>query len=150
MSAVLKEVETETVSTMVFPANVMQMWASVVPLLEPSVEIMGTHRIEDVLNAIMAGRAQLWVGWNKILNSPDWAMVTLLKDYPLGLWLRVWLAGASPDRKVNWDEPERLALEFAIVNRCAGIEHWSREGWARRHESFCNTAKGFRLFRHRF
>ena len=148
MSAAPKQQPEQTV-TMVFPANIMSVWNEAEPMLKRSVDMLGTHTTEDVRKMLLAGAAQLWVGWNNRLQEIDWLMVTEFVNYPQGVWLRVWLAGAPEKRKTDWAPAEEAALDFMMANKCAGIEELGREGWARRHEGFTNTAKSIRLFRYK-
>lgn len=139
--------DSQSIVTQVFPANIAAIWPQIYDLLKPAVDRCGTHLIEDVRKRLLIGSAQLWVKWT---DHAEWAMVTDFQDYPQGLWLRVWLAGAVAGIKTNWEEAETAAVDFALANKCVGIENVGRDGWAKRHESASNVAKGIRIFRHRF
>lgn len=126
----------EPLITMVFPANIAKLWPQVAPLLQPAIDLSGTHDAEDVRKKLIAGNAQLWVQWSEKVDA---AAVTEFIDYPRGLWLRVWLAGAAI--KGAWAEFQRIIIEFASANQCVGVENWGRKGWERLHSNLsqCGT-----------
>lgn len=115
---------------MVFPANVSKTWPHVAPLLARAVERMKTHDTEDVRKMILSGNAHLWIQWS---DGADAAGVTQFINYPKGLWLRIWLAGARDGVKVLWPEFQKHIIEFAHANNCAGIRHEGRNGWMKLH-----------------
>lgn len=114
--------------TMIYPAYVMQTWASVYPLLEAAISIAETHSMEDVRKAILGGQAQLWVQWKDGIEA---SVVTEFINYPRGTWLRFWLAGAKPEAKVDWEAFFETLVKFANENKCMGIEDCGRIGWAK-------------------
>lgn len=116
----------ESVITMIYPANIAQIWSEVEPILEPAVAISGTHNCEDVYHSLMGGKSQLWVQWNKRVEA---AVTTEFIPYPRGLWFRFWLAGALNGAEVFWRKFFDILYAFAKENRCAGIEDCGRGGW---------------------
>lgn len=117
--------------TMVFPANVSPVWPQVAAILKPVVDRMGTHDVEDIRRAIMAGVAQLWVQWSGMVEA---TIVTEFKSYPKGLWLNVWLFSALKDRKPNEAEFERHIFSFMEENGCAGVQYSGRRGFKERYK----------------
>lgn len=120
----------EPIVTMMFPANVMKAWPKVALLLQEAIDMSGTHNIDDVRKKLLAGHAQLWVQWNEGVEA---CAVTEFVDYPRGLWLRVWLAGADDQEKGRWAEFQDMIVEFAMANDCIGVENWGRKGWEKLH-----------------
>lgn len=118
----------EVIITMIYPANIAQVWADVMPLLESAVDKSGTHTIEDIYLSLMGGKSQLWVQWS---GKVDAAVTTEFVNYPRGLWFRFWLAGAVKDADVLWQKFYDTLYEFAKNNQCVGIEDCGREGWNR-------------------
>lgn len=111
---------------MVYPVNVNQVWPQAKLLLEPAVELSGTHNIEDIYNLIMAGKSQLWVQWDGRVVS---AVTTEFVVYPKGLWFRFWLAGAVKEATVLWKKFYETLYNYAKENGCVGIEDCGRIGW---------------------
>jgi len=101
---VFAEVKTKPVLALVPPAVVLPpMFEKHLPHLEAALE--GTfHKIADVVDAVMAGRAQFWPG-------KESALVTEIDTISGTKVIRVWLAGG------NMDE---------IVSMAPGIEAWAR------------------------
>ena len=121
-----KRMNQETVITMIYPANIAQIWSEVEPLLEPAVSITGTHNCEDVYQSLMGGKSQLWVQWS---GKVDAAVVTEFISYPRGLWFRFWLAGALKGAEVLWKKFYEILYDFAEKAKCRGIEDCGRGGW---------------------
>lgn len=119
---------------MVYPYNITGVWPHVEPLLAPAIDRFGTHAPDDVRRTLLAGNAQLWLQWNSESKLAEAAGVTELLNYPLGLWLRIWLMGVKPGAEALWDEFKKHILAFAYANKCAGIRHEGRKGWIR-HET---------------
>lgn len=59
------------------------------------------------------------------------AAVTEFVDYPKGLFLRVWLAGATPHRRMDMDAFLETLDRWRIANGCVEFELVGRPGWAR-------------------
>lgn len=116
--------------TLVYPMNVMGVWPGAAFLLTPAVDAMGTHDIEDIRKAVMAGMAQLWIQYTDKIEA---ALVTEFKAFPKGLWLNVWLMGAGQEG-YNEDAFEWNIFEFAKKNNCIGIMETGRKGWERKHK----------------
>lgn len=115
----------DPIITMIFPANVSATWPHVSPLLAPAIERRMTHTVEDVRKAILSGQAQLWVQWNE---GAEAAGVTEFQNFPLGLWLNVWLMGAKRGALVRWPEFTQEIINFAHLNGCVGIRDEGRKG----------------------
>lgn len=116
----------EPVITMIYPANIKQVWDEVAALLQPAVEKSGTHNIEDIHLSLMGGKSQLWLQWS---GKVDAAVTTEFVNYPRGLWFRFWLAGAAKDAEIEWLRFYDTLHEYAKSNKCVGIEDCGREGW---------------------
>lgn len=116
----------EKIITMVYPANIENVWPQVVPLLSAALALHGTHTTEDIRKACMGGNAQLWIQWTDKVEA---AVITEFVPYPKSLWFRLWLAGALKSTEILWDKFWQTLSEFAKKNDCKGIEDCGREGW---------------------
>lgn len=116
----------ETVITMIYSSNIPQIWQEVMPLLEEAVAHSGTHAIEDIYKSLMGGKSQLWVQWS---GKVDAVVTTEFIDYPKGLWLRFWLAGALKGADILWQQFFDTLYDFAEKSKCVGIEDCGRTGW---------------------
>lgn len=121
--------EKEAIITMMFPANLSAAWPQVAPILRQAVDRLGTHDVDDIRQAILAGNAQLWVQWN---GKCEAALVTEFKSFPKGLFLNVWLFASDPERKPKEEEFEKHIFNFSVANNCVGIRDEGRTGWNRR------------------
>lgn len=121
-----------SIVTMVLPANIMSVWSDVAPLLRPAVDRAGTHTIEDIRRILLASQAALWVQWEN--GRYVAAMVTEFKNYPRGLWLNIWLAGAPKGEHLQDGLWEPHLVRFAEVNGCIGITWAGRKGWKERNK----------------
>lgn len=119
---------TGSLITPLTPSNIKKVWPQVSEMLLPLVEEMRTHTIDDVYRLLMGGVAQLWVQWNGGIEA---AITTLFIPYPQLLSLRLWLAAADDEAKIDWDEWRKTLLEFALDNKCGMVEAEGREGWGR-------------------
>lgn len=116
----------EPIITMVYPANISQIWQDAEALLEPTIALAATHTKEGVYSRILGGQAQLWVQWEDKVVA---AVVTEFKSYELGLAFNIWLAGAAKDSVVIWDKFLEIFHNFAEINKCRWLENCGREGW---------------------
>lgn len=114
--------------TMIYPANVMQTWPYIYPLLQPAVALSETHNMEDLRRIILGGQAQLWVQWK---DGVDAAVITEFINYPRGMWLRIWLAGAKKGADVEWEKFFDTLVKFGKDSKCIGIEDCGRGGWSK-------------------
>lgn len=57
------------------------------------------------------------------------AAVSEFVDYPAGLVVRVWLAGAVPDKKMDMDAFVETLDRWRIANACVDFEWIGRHGW---------------------
>jgi hypothetical protein len=111
----------------VMPENVTPLWPQLAALFRPALAMVSTHTDEDVRRAIMAMRAQLWVQMvNDVVVS---AATTEFVDYPAGLFVRVWIVGAVPDRKMDIQAFVDLLDRWRRDNKCLGFEWIGRHGW---------------------
>ena len=81
----------------------------------------GTHTLTQVLDAIIAGKAQFF----SMENS---AIVTEIVDYPQKSTCRIWLAGGNMDELM---EAEKQICQWAREQGCSGMEVVGRKGWER-------------------
>lgn len=111
----------------VMPENVAPLWPQLQAMFKPALALVSTHTADDVRRAIMAMRAQLWVQMvNEVVVS---AATTEFVDYPAGMFVRVWLAGAEPTRKMDMDAFVETLDRWRIGNGCVGFECIGRHGW---------------------
>lgn len=57
------------------------------------------------------------------------AAVSEFVEYPAGLYVRVWLAGAVPERKMDMDAFVETLDRWRIANGCVDFEWIGRHGW---------------------
>jgi hypothetical protein len=111
------------------PENVTPLWPQLVALFRPALAMVSTHTAEDLRRAIMAMRAQLWVQMvNEVVTS---AVVTEFVEYPAGLHVRVWLAGAEPTREMDKTAFVETLDRWRIAHNCVAFEAIGRHGWLR-------------------
>ena len=97
-------------------------WEKARRILAPAIEHGGTHSERDVLDAIIAGQAQLWM-------HEASAAVTEIVSYPRLRACRVWLAAGDLD---GIKEIERQVEGWARQNGCARLEIIGRKGWLKK------------------
>lgn len=80
-------------------------------------------------------------GFFYVCTSCDWreeehakptvvsAAISEFVEYPAGLYVRVWLAGAVPDRKMDMDAFVETLDRWRIANGCVDFEWIGRHGW---------------------
>jgi len=113
------------------PENIARLWPQLEALFAPALAMTSTHKADDVRRALMAMRAQLWVQMDA--DIVEAAATTEFVDYPAGLYVRVWHAGARRDRRMN-DAAFFAALDqWRRGNKCVGFEAIGRHGWLRRY-----------------
>lgn len=113
----------------VMPENITPLWPQLVALFRPALSLVSTHSAEDLRKSVMSMRAQLWVHMvNEVVVS---AIVTEFVDYPSGLHVRVWLAGAEPTREMDKDAFVETLDRWRIQHNCVGFEAIGRHGWTR-------------------
>lgn len=111
----------------VMPTNVAALWPQLAALFKPALAMVSTHTTEDVRRAIMAMRAELWVQMvNDVVAS---AATTEFVDYPAGMFVRVWMVGAVPDRKMDIQSFVETLNHWRKANQCLGFEWIGRHGW---------------------
>jgi hypothetical protein len=114
----------------VWPENVTALWPQIEPLLIPALAVSSTHEPEDVRRAVMTGSAQLWV--QMVDDVVEAVVTTEFVNYPLGVFVRVFTAGARPDHKMDTAGFLPILTEFAQRNGCVGFEAIGRHGWLRK------------------
>jgi len=98
-----------------------EAWAFALPLLLPAIERAGTHWPADVLDTLIEGRTQLWIGERS-------ALVTEIVVYPRLKACNIWLAGGDLEEVV---EMQRSVAEGARARGCTRLELKGRPGWLR-------------------
>ena len=98
-------------------------WARCAPWLEAALaEADGSHSLEDVKAAVLAGEADFWPGKRA-------AMVTEIITFPRRRVLNFWLAGG--DLAELRDELRPRVEELARKHGCQAAHVAGRQGWAR-------------------
>ena len=115
----------------VMPENVTPLWPQLESLFAPALLMVSAFRIEDVRRSLMAMRSQLWAQMDG--DVVEAAATTEFVDYPIGLFVRVWLAGARHDARFNDDGFFAVMDQWRAANGCVGFEAIGRHGWLRRH-----------------
>lgn len=117
--------------TMMFPTNIPSAWPLVAPILQPAIDRVGTHTIEDVYKEVMSGKKDLWVQWN---GGCEAALVSEFQSFPKGLFLNIWLFASAPGREPDEEEFEKHMFNYAVASGCVGMKHEGRKGWERKHK----------------
>lgn len=71
-------------------------------------------------------------GWDEEAHAKPKLMsaaVSEFAEYPAGLYVRVWLAGAIPDRKMDIDAFVETLDRWRVKNGCVDFEWIGRHGW---------------------
>jgi hypothetical protein len=114
----------------VWPDNITGLWPQVAPLLQLALDQTSTHTAEDVRRMLMSGAAQLWVQIEDGIVQA--AMTTEFVNYPQGLFVRAWSAGARRDCKMQIDEFIAMATDWCLLHGGIGLEAVGRHGWLRK------------------
>ena len=114
----------------VMPEHVTPLWPQFEALLLPALRMVSTHTSEDVRRAIMAMRAQLWA--QMAGDTVEAAATTEFVDYPVGMFVRVWLAGARRDRRMDESAFFEMMDQWREQHGCVGFEAIGRHGWLKR------------------
>lgn len=126
MSDTLDDIDLAAV-LQVMPLNVPALWPQLRALFKPVLEMTSTHSAEDVRRSIMALKCQLWVQMvNEVVVS---AATTEFVDYPAGLFVRVWMVGAVPDRRMDIQSFVDTLDHWRIASGAIGFEWIGRHGW---------------------
>lgn len=115
----------------VMPENIAALWPQLAALFRPALAMTSTHTAEDVRRALMAMRAQLWVQMDG--DVVEAAATTEFIDYPTGLFVRVWHAGARRDRKMDDAAFFDVLDTWRDRNGCIGFEAIGRHGWLKKY-----------------
>lgn len=124
------EIERPPAIMRIMPDNVMPLWPQFAALFTPAMRAVSTHTIEDVRKAILAMRAQLWAQMSG--DTVEAAATTEFVEYPAGLFVRVWLAGARKDCRFDDSGFYSLMDRWREANGCVGFEAIGRHGWLRK------------------
>ena len=81
----------------------------------------GTHLYEDIVEAIVAGKMQLWPAENSCL-------VTEITLFPRKKVLHVFLGGGDLDEIIGMHES---VVQWAIDQGCASLTMTGRKGWGK-------------------
>jgi len=81
----------------------------------------GTHIFEDIVEAVLAGRMQLWSGERG-------CAVTEIISYPRKKVIHVFLAAGEMEQIIDFEES---ALEFGRINGCQTMTLAGRKGWTK-------------------
>ena len=111
----------------VMPENVTPLWPQLEALFQPALCMVSTHDPEDIRRSIMAMRSQLWV--QMVCGQVVAAATTEFVDYPKGMFVRVWLVGAIPDRPMDLNAFCDTLNRWRHANKCIGFEAIGRHGW---------------------
>jgi hypothetical protein len=114
----------------VMPENVTPLWPQLEALFAPALRMVSTHNAEDVRRSLMALEAQLWAQMDG--DIVEAAATSEFVRYPAGMFVRVWLAGARRDRKLNEDAFLALLDQWRQAHGCVGFEAIGRHGWLRK------------------
>lgn len=114
----------------VMPDNIPALWPQLEALLRPALAMCSTHGADDVRRGLMAMRAQLWAQMDG--DTVEAAVTTEFVDYPAGLYLRVWHAGARRDRRMDDDAFFDVLDRWREGSGCVGFEVVGRQGWLRK------------------
>jgi len=114
----------------VMPENVMRLWPQLEDLFLPALAMTSTHSADDVRRALMSMQAQLWAQMDE--TTVEAACTTEFVNYPAGMYIRVWHAGARRDRRMNDDAFYRVLNDWREANGCVGFEAVGRHGWLRK------------------
>ena len=114
----------------VMPENITPLWPQFEALFLPALALVSTHTCEDVRRSVMTMEAQLWAQMNG--SFVEAAATTEFVRYPVGLYLRVWLAGARKGVKFDDEQFFSQMDRWRERNECVGFEAIGRHGWLRR------------------
>jgi hypothetical protein len=90
------------------------------PLLQPALDRGGnTHKWDDIVNALVKGSMQLWVGEKS-------AAVTEILAYPEKKVLHVFVAGGNMNELISMIDS---AKEWAKLQKCDSMTISGRRGW---------------------
>lgn len=117
----------------IMPENVTPLWPQFAELFRPALLMVSTHTGEDVRRAVMAMRAQLWAQMNG--DIVEGAATTEFVEYPVGMFVRVWLAGARKDTRFDDAAFYDVMDSWRERNGCVGFEAIGRHGWLRKYKN---------------
>lgn len=114
----------------VMPENVTPLWPQLEELFRPVLAMTCTHTADDVRRALLSMRAQLWAQLDG--HKVEAAATTEFVDYPRGMFVRVWHAGAVPGVAMNTVGFFDALNLWRSAHGCIGFEAIGRPGWTRK------------------
>lgn len=111
----------------VMPENITPLWPQLERLFEPALAMTSTHAAEDVRRALLSMRAQLWAQMDGA--DVEAACTTEFVEYPVGMYIRVWHAGARRSCRMDDEGFFQVLNRWREDNRCVGFEAIGRHGW---------------------
>lgn len=114
----------------VMPEHLTTLWPQFEAILTPALVLIGTHDAEDVRRMAITGRVQVWAQINEA--TVEAAVITEFVDYPKGLFIRAWLAGARREAAMDDDGFYAVMDQWRHQNGAAGFEAIGRHGWLKR------------------
>ena len=96
-------------------------------LIQRALKYENTHSIEDVLNDLRSGKAQLWVADNG--NDVEGIAVTCITEYPQTTTCLIWLCAGNG--RENYTPLISNIEQWAKAQGCASISLEGRPGWER-------------------
>ena len=113
--------------------NIMPLWPQIEPLIAEALSVCQTHDTEDVRRMLLAQSAQLWIQWeDRVLGL----LITEFVSYPKGIWVRIWLAAAAQNAKLDYVSLYDTLSKWRDANGCRGFEALGRPGWLRKFPEF--------------
>ena len=125
----MEEIDLSGAILRVMPENVTHLWPQLEQLFVDPIAQTDTHTLDDLRRMLMAMQSQLWV--QLIEKRVVAAVVTEFVNYPKGLTLRVWLAGAIPERPMDKRAFVEVLDRWRLSNGCRDFELIGRHGWVR-------------------
>jgi hypothetical protein len=112
---------------LVSQAEIKQLDFQCLTLIQRALKYENTHSIEDVLNDLRSGKAQLWVAGDG--NDVDGIAITCITEYPQTTTCLIWLCAGIGREKYT---PLIGNIEqWAKAQGCESISLEGRPGWER-------------------
>ena len=99
-----------------------ETWKKAKPLLERALKHQNTHTIDNVKQAIIENKAQLWCGEKSVI-------VTEILQHPAKAECRIWLAAGNKEELVSVMLKD--VESWAKGGGCRNISIVGRKGWMR-------------------
>jgi hypothetical protein len=113
------------------PEEVDRFWPQIEPMLAKAVAYSnGRHDTQDIYFGVSCGKLQLWIIADD--GKVCAACISEIRDYPAKRYLNVLFCGGSVRSALHLSsELSDKLKEFALYNRCDGMELAGRPGWER-------------------